>query len=106
MFKAKAGEVGRVSRLVVVRLGTIISLMVLSMIIGGAFLSSSALAFEDMFVGVAEEAGKSVVSITAVRIGTVQYVDPFEHFFGEDFFEHFFPRRPPPRREAPRPRER
>ncbi len=100
MFKRKVGEGGRVSRLVV------ISLMVLSLVVGGTFSHSSALAVEDMFVGVAEEAGRSVVSITAIRIGTVQHVDPFEHFFGEDFFEHFFPRRSPRRREDPRPRER
>ena len=106
MFKAKAGEVDRVSRLTVVRLRTLISLMVFSLVVGGTFSRSSALTDEDMFIRVAEEAGKSVVSITAVRIGTVQHVDPFEHFFGEDFFEHFFPRRPPRRREAPRPRER
>ena len=106
MFKAKAGEVDRVSRLTVVRLGTLISLMVFSLVVGGAFSRSSALTDEDMFVRVAEEVGRSVVSITAVQEGVVHYVDPFEHFFGEDFFEHFFPRRPPRRREAPRPRER
>jgi len=89
-------RVGRRGRL------SVLGLMVLSMIIaGGIFSYSPALAGEDIFVKVAEEVGKSVVSITAVQTETVQYMDP------QDFFEHFFesPQRPR-QRETPQTRQR
>ncbi len=103
MFKAGVCEVNRISRLMAVRLGTIISLIVLTLGVGGTFASSSAETGEQMFEKVAAEVGKSVVSITAVQTQTVQYGNPFGQLFGQNFFQYFFGS---PQQPTPKPRER
>ena len=99
--------VGRIGRLTAIRLGIVISLMVLITAVEGTFSQSSAETGEDMFEKVATEVGKSVVSITAVQTETVQYTNPFEGLFGEDFFKYFFESpQGHSRRETPKPKKR
>ncbi len=104
MFKTNVWRVGKTGYARLPRLAIIISLMVFMLAMGGIFPYSSALANEDMFVKVAAEVGKSVVSITAVQTETVQYAAPS---FGEDFFRRFFEFPQGPRQqEVPKPKER